>query len=110
MQVIGDLYKMKFLRKTITLALFLGLVLSCNKPINKSSLDLDSGQVITIYPEVYSGRSANGTTVSFVRNSTMTRTATGRWQIRFNTPHTEGVNYSPDFESEEQSNLRDTQI
>ena len=61
-----------------------------------------------IFHENYAGRSANGTTTSFVRNSTMTRTAVGRWQVRFTGAHPQGANYTPNFEAEEESANRDT--
>lgn len=61
----------------------------------------------TIYAEYYSGESSTGTNVLGTRNSTMTRTNVGRWQVRFNTPHPEGSFYTPEFSWQESGTLRD---
>lgn len=46
--------------------------------------------------ERYRGRSATGTTVQHVDNATMTRTAVGRWQVRFTWwTHPNGESYTP---------------
>lgn len=62
----------------------------------------------TVYVEMYAGRSADGATELFGREATITRTAVGRWQVRFTTPHPDGDQYHPSLISEEESNLRDS--
>lgn len=62
-----------------------------------------------ILHERYRGRSATGTTVQHAVNSTMTRTAVGRWQVRFTGgTHPNGESYTPSVTAEEQSANRDT--
>lgn len=61
-----------------------------------------------VYVETYFGRSANGTTSSAVRESTLTRTAPGQWSVVLTTPHPDGVNYHPSLTVEEQSANRDS--
>lgn len=71
-----------------------------------SSLNITT-QIILV--EQYRGRSSNGTTVQHVVSATMTRTAVGRWQVRFTGgTHPNGESYTVETQAEEQSNLRDT--
>lgn len=55
-----------------------------------------TGVSTTIYHERYAGRTnIGGLTVDFTRNSTMTRTGTGVWEVRFTGGvHPDGDNYS----------------
>lgn len=89
-------------------------VIACGQEtgLQRQSLDLDTGidslTIDTLNVEYYRGRSANGTTVDFVENATMTRTAAGQWQIRFAGNHPYGDEYTVTTQAEEQGNLRDT--
>lgn len=76
-------------------------------PINHPTQTLTT-TTATIFPEKFMGRSSTGTNVAFVRNATMTRTAVGQWQVRFNTAHADGANYTIETQAEEQSGNRDT--
>lgn len=60
----------------------------------------------TIYEEYFAWCATN-TTVVFDRNVTMTRTNVGRWQVRFDSPHTDWANYVPQLLAIEDSVNRD---
>lgn len=59
-----------------------------------------------IYHERFAGRSADGTTSSFGRGATLTRTAQGRWTVVFSGAHTDGANYHPSLTTEEAAAVR----
>lgn len=61
-----------------------------------------------IYTEKFAGASSDGITQQFARNSTMTLTATGRWDVVFNTPHSDGDEYHVSITSSEPINTRDS--
>lgn len=77
-------------------------------PINHPSTSLNVSTQLILH-ERYRGRSATGTTVQHAVDSTMTRTAVGRWQVRFTGgTHPNGESYTPHLTAEEQDANRDT--
>jgi hypothetical protein len=63
---------------------------------------------IDIYVETYACRSTDGITSSFNRNTSLVRTAVGRWTVTLTPPHPDGTDYVICATTEEQSGNRDT--
>ena len=61
-----------------------------------------------IYVEEYMAKTTDSQVSSATRNTTLTRTALGRWDVTFTNPHPDGVEYHPTITAEEQSANRDT--
>ena len=62
----------------------------------------------TVYVEKMFARSANGLVQSSSRESTITRTAQGQWNVVFAAAHPDGAAYHPSLTPEEQSANRDS--
>jgi len=62
-----------------------------------------------IYEETYAGGSNVINGALWSRNSTVTRTAVGRWTVAFNTPHLDGIDYHVSFSTHESGTFRDVQ-
>ena len=60
-----------------------------------------------IRTEAHFGSSEDGTTVATTRNLEMRRTAAGQWQVRFPSPHPDGVAYFAGFTAHEEEANRD---
>jgi len=92
--------------KKIIALLNLGTGFELDTPNSKIHVK-EQVEAVTVNVMHFGGRSQNGVSVSYARNCTVTRVATGLWNVAFATPHPLGVNYHPSLVVEEQADIAD---